>query len=99
MKIVLVAAIGDNLVIGHEGQLPWHLKSDLQHFRKVTLNRPVIMGRKTHESIGKLLGGRTNIVLTRDLRLLRAPCWRRVSMRRLASRVQMRQNAGSMKLW
>ena len=49
MKIVLVAAIGDNLVIGRDGQLPWHLKSDLQHFRKVTLNRPVIMGRKTHE--------------------------------------------------
>lgn len=70
MKIVLVAAIGDNSVIGHEGQLPWRLKSDLQHFRKVTLNRPVIMGRKTHESIGKLLPGRTNIVLTRDLSLI-----------------------------
>jgi dihydrofolate reductase len=70
MKIVLVAAIGDNLVIGREGQLPWHLKSDLQHFRKLTLNRPVIMGRKTHESIGKLLDGRTNIVLTRDLSLV-----------------------------
>lgn len=70
MKIVLVAAIGDNLVIGREGQLPWHLKSDLQHFRKVTLNRPLIMGRKTHESIGKLLDGRTNIVLTRDLSLI-----------------------------
>jgi dihydrofolate reductase len=70
MKIVLVAAIGDNSVIGREGQLPWHLKSDLQHFRKVTLNRPVIMGRKTHESIGKLLPERTNIVLTRDLSLI-----------------------------
>lgn len=67
MKIVLVAAIGDNSVIGREGRLPWHLKSDLQHFRKVTLNRPVIMGRKTHESIGKLLSRRTNIVLSRDL--------------------------------
>jgi dihydrofolate reductase len=66
MKIVLVAAIGDNSVIGRDGQLPWRLRSDLQHFRKVTLNRPVIMGRKTHESIGKLLLGRTNIVLTRD---------------------------------
>ena len=70
MKIVLVAAIGDNLVIGRDGQLPWHLKSDLQHFRKLTLNRPVIMGRKTHESIGKVLDGRTNIVLTRDLSLV-----------------------------
>ena len=70
MKIVLVAAIGDNFVIGRDGQLPWRLKSDLQHFRKVTLNRPVIMGRKTHESIGKVLPGRTNIVLTRDLALV-----------------------------
>jgi dihydrofolate reductase len=70
MKIVLVAAIGDNLVIGREGQLPWRLKSDLQHFRKITMNRPVIMGRKTHESIGRLLPGRTNIVLTRDLSLV-----------------------------
>ena len=70
MKIVLVAAIGDNSVIGRDGQLPWRLKSDLQHFRKVTMNRPVIMGRKTHESIGRLLPGRTNIVLTRDLSLI-----------------------------
>jgi dihydrofolate reductase len=70
MKIVLVAAIGDNSVIGRDGQLPWRLKSDLQHFRKVTMNRPVIMGRKTHESVGKLLPGRTNIVLTRDLSLI-----------------------------
>ena len=70
MKIVLVASIGDNSVIGREGQLPWRLKSDLQHFRKLTLNRPVIMGRKTHESIGKLLEGRINIVLTRDLSLV-----------------------------
>lgn len=70
MKIVLVAAIGENSVIGREGQLPWRLKSDLQHFRKLTLNRPVIMGRKTHESIGKVLPGRTNIVLTRDFTLV-----------------------------
>jgi dihydrofolate reductase len=70
MKIVLVAAIGDNSVIGRDGQLPWRLKSDLQHFRKITMNRPVIMGRKTHESIGKSLPGRTNIVLTRDLSLI-----------------------------
>lgn len=70
MKTVLVAAIGDNAIIGRDGQLPWRLKSDLQHFKKVTLNRPVIMGRKTHESIGKLLPDRTNIVLTRDLSLI-----------------------------
>ena len=66
MKIVLVAAIGENNVIGRDGQLPWRLKSDLQHFRKVTLNRPVIMGRKTYVSIGKPLPGRTNIVVSRN---------------------------------
>ena len=70
MKIVLVAAIGENNVIGREGQLPWRLKSDLQHFRKVTLNRPVIMGRKTYAAIGKPLKDRTNIVLTSDLGLV-----------------------------
>jgi dihydrofolate reductase len=66
MKIVLVAAIGDNNVIGREGKLPWRLKSDLQHFRKVTINHPVIMGRKTFASLGKSLKERTNIVLTSD---------------------------------
>src|SRR6476660_3012328 len=70
MKIVLVAAIGENSVIGRDGELPWHLKSDMQHFRRGTMNRPVIMGRKTHESIGKLLPGRTTIALTRDLALV-----------------------------
>jgi dihydrofolate reductase len=70
MKIVLVAAVGENNVIGRAGQLPWRLKSDLQHFRQVTLNRPVIMGRKTYETIGKPLKGRTNIVLTRDFGLI-----------------------------
>jgi len=70
MKIVLVAAIGENSVIGREGALPWRLKSDLQHFRKVTLNRPVIMGRKTYSSIGKPLKDRTSIVLSSDLSLV-----------------------------
>jgi len=70
MQIVLVAAIGENNVIGYAGQLPWRLKSDLKHFRELTMNRPVVMGRKTYESIGKPLKGRTNIVLTRDLGLI-----------------------------
>lgn len=74
MKIVLVAAIGDNNVIGREGQLPWRLKSDLKHFRKVTTNRPVVMGRRTYESIGKPLKDRTNIVLTSDLGLVAPGC-------------------------
>lgn len=73
-KIVLVAAIGENNVIGREGQLPWRLKSDLQHFRRVTINRPVIMGRKTYVSIGKPLKDRTNIILTSDLSLVAPGC-------------------------
>ena len=66
MDIVLVAAIGENHVIGRGGQLPWHIRSDLQHFKRLTINRPVMMGRHTFELIGKALPGRTNIVLSRD---------------------------------
>jgi dihydrofolate reductase len=66
MKIVLVAAIGENSVIGRDGQMPWRLKSDLRHFRALTLDKPIVMGRKTFESIGKALDRRTNIVITRN---------------------------------
>jgi dihydrofolate reductase len=66
MEIVLVAAVAENGVIGRKGGLPWRLKSDLQHFRAVTLGKPVVMGRKTWVSIGRPLPGRTNIVATRD---------------------------------
>lgn len=66
MKIVLIAAVGENNVIGKDGQLPWKIRSDLRHFRALTLDRPVIMGRKTFQSIGKALDRRSNIVITRD---------------------------------
>ncbi len=66
MSISLVAAIANNRVIGRENQLLWRIKSDLQHFRKLTLGKPVIMGRKTFESIGRPLPGRDNIIVTRD---------------------------------
>ena len=66
MKIVLVAAVGENNVIGRDGQLPWKIRSDLRHFRALTIDKPVIMGRKTFQSIGKALDRRTNIVITRD---------------------------------
>ncbi|MBI5910593.1 MAG: dihydrofolate reductase [Betaproteobacteria bacterium] len=66
MKIVLVVAIGENGVIGRDGGLPWRLKSDLAHFRKLTIDKPVVMGRKTFQSIGKVLDRRTNIVISRD---------------------------------
>lgn len=67
MQIVLVAAIGENNAIGIDGELPWHISSDLKHFRALTINRPIVMGRKTFDSIGKALEGRTSIVVSRSL--------------------------------
>ena len=66
LGLVLVAAVAENGVIGRDGRLPWRLRSDLKHFRDLTLGHPVIMGRKTYGAIGKPLSGRTNIVVTRD---------------------------------
>lgn len=64
--ITIIAAMGNHRVIGCKNQLPWHLPADLQHFKKLTLHKAVIMGRKTHESIGKILPGRQHIVITTD---------------------------------
>jgi len=66
VKIVLVAALARNRVIGREGDMPWRLPSDLKHFKEVTLGSPVIMGRKTYLSIGRPLPGRANIVVSRS---------------------------------
>lgn len=66
MKIALVVAAARNHVIGCNNRLPWHLPQDLKYFKSVTLGKPIIMGRKTFESIGKPLPGRTNIVITRQ---------------------------------
>jgi len=66
MEIVLVAAVAENGVIGRGNALPWRLKSDMQHFRSLTMGTPVLMGRKTFQSIGKPLKGRTTIVVSRD---------------------------------
>src|SRR5271163_2832160 len=62
----LVVAVAENDVIGRGNQLPWHMPADLRHFKSLTLGKPVLMGRKTYESIGKALPGRTNIVLSRS---------------------------------
>ncbi len=62
----IIAALSRNRVIGKDNQLPWRLPADLKHFKAVTLGKPVIMGRKTFESIGKPLPGRDNIVVTRN---------------------------------
>ncbi len=64
--ISFVVARADNGVIGRDNALPWHLPADLKHFKRLTVGKPVVMGRKTFESIGKPLPGRHNIVLTRD---------------------------------
>ncbi len=66
MRIAMIAAMAANRVIGADNKMPWHLPADLQHFKAVTMGKPVIMGRKTYESIGKALPGRTNIVITRQ---------------------------------
>lgn len=66
MQISIIAALANNRVIGYQNQLPWHLPADLRHFKELTLGKPIIMGRKTFESIGKPLPGRKNIVVTRD---------------------------------
>ena len=66
-EIVLVAAMGKNRVIGVDGGMPWHLPADLKHFKAVTMGHPVVMGRRTFESIGKALPGRPNVILSRSL--------------------------------
>ena len=66
MRVSLIVAMAENRVIGRDGDMPWHLPEDLKFFKKMTLGKPVIMGRKTYESIGRSLPKRPNIVITRD---------------------------------
>ena len=66
MEVVFVVAVAENGVIGSGGAIPWRLKSDMKRFKALTLNKPVVMGRKTFASIGRPLPRRTNIVVTRD---------------------------------
>jgi dihydrofolate reductase len=74
MKLSLIVAMAANHVIGHDNRLPWHLPADLKHFRATTLGKPVLMGRRTWESIGRPLPGRTNIVITRNADYAAAGC-------------------------
>lgn len=64
--ISIIVAVSDNGVIGREGKLPWHLPADLKRFKSITIGKPIIMGRKTYESIGRPLPERYNIVVSRD---------------------------------
>lgn len=63
---IIVAVAGQNRAIGKHGKLPWYIPDELKRFKQITMGHPIIMGRKTHESIGKALPGRDNIVITRD---------------------------------
>lgn len=70
MSIIIIVAVATNGVIGRaNGEMPWHVKEDFQHFKKTTMNFPIIMGRKSFESLGKPLKGRENIVVTRNANL------------------------------
>ena len=64
--VTLIVAVADSGVIGRDNSLPWHLPEDLKRFKRITMGKPIVMGRKTCESIGKPLPGRHNIVVTRD---------------------------------
>ncbi len=66
MKISLIVAMASNRVIGLDNQMPWHLSADLKRFKKITLGSPIVMGRKTFESIGRPLPGRSNIIISRN---------------------------------
>ncbi|NIN36559.1 MAG: type 3 dihydrofolate reductase [Gammaproteobacteria bacterium] len=66
MKISLIVAMDRNGIIGQDYTLPWRLSSDLKYFKAVTMGKPIVMGRKTHESIGRPLPGRDNVVLSRE---------------------------------
>lgn len=65
-RLAIIVAVADNGVIGRDNALPWHLPEDLRYFKRVTMGKPIVMGRKTFEAIGRPLPGRTNIVVTRN---------------------------------
>ncbi|MGI5308029.1 type 3 dihydrofolate reductase [Rheinheimera sp. WS51] len=66
MKVSMIAAMADNRVIGLNNKMPWHMPIDLKHFKQITLGKPVVMGRKTFESIGRPLPGRRNVIISRQ---------------------------------
>ncbi len=89
MILVAVVARADNGVIGYKGRLPWRLPGDLAHFKALTIGKPVLMGRKTFESIGRPLPGRRNLVLTRD------PAWKADGVQAVATIEAAMEAAGN----
>ena len=86
---VAIVAMADNGVIGRGNGLPWHLPDDLRRFKSLTMGHALLMGRRTHESIGRALPGRRNLVLTRN------PAWRAPGCERVASLAAARAQAGN----
>lgn len=74
MKISAIVAMDRKRVIGYQNRLPWHLPADLQHFKRITWQRSIIMGRKTHESIGKALPQRRNLIVSRNAAYVSSSC-------------------------
>ncbi|MBX4197329.1 dihydrofolate reductase [Candidatus Saccharibacteria bacterium] len=74
MKVSIVVAASQKGVIGKQGGLPWHLPDEMARFKQITMGHPIIMGRKTHESIGRALPGRQNIIVSRDKNYLAEGC-------------------------
>jgi len=74
MKISLIVAMASNRAIGLNNEMPWHLSADLKKFKQITMGSPILMGRKTYESIGRPLPGRTNIIISRNKTYQQADC-------------------------
>ena len=74
MKLSLIVAMASNRTIGRNNQMPWHLSADLKRFKKITLGSAILMGRKTHESIGRPLPGRINLVISKNLAYRAVDC-------------------------
>ena len=74
MKISLIVAMASNRVIGLNNKMPWHLSADLKKFKQITMGSPILMGRKTYESIGRPLPGRTNMIISRNTDYQQAGC-------------------------
>jgi dihydrofolate reductase len=74
MKLAMIVAMASNRVIGHNQQIPWHLSADLKRFKQLTMGCPIIMGRKTYESIGRPLIGRTTVIISRNSYYQQANC-------------------------
>jgi len=96
-RLAVIVAVAENGVIGRDNGLPWHLPEDLRYFRRITMGKPIVMGRKTFESLGRALPGRTNIVISRNAQFAPADVLPAASLDEalaLAGRLADEQGAG-----